>query len=85
MKDTHTQSTKAIKYSLIAAFGGFVFGLDAANISGALRYVSSQFELTSLQTGNVVGCAIVGVIIALFLLVLYAKDLVVKRYLLALL
>lgn len=66
MKDTHTQSTKAIKYSLIAAFGGFVFGLDAANISGALRYVSSQFELTSLQTGNVVGCAIVGVIIALF-------------------
>lgn len=51
---------------MIAAFGGFVFGLDAANISGALRYVSSQFELTSLQTGNVVGCAIVGVILALF-------------------
>ena len=65
-----TQSTqkqnKAIHYSMAAAFGGFVFGLDAANISGALRYVSSQFELTSLQTGNVVGCAIVGVILALF-------------------
>ncbi|KPZ71566.1 putative metabolite transport protein CsbC [Shewanella sp. P1-14-1] len=57
---------QAIKFSMIAAFGGFVFGLDAANISGALRYVSSQFELTSLQTGNVVGCAIVGVILALF-------------------
>ncbi len=62
-KNKHFQ---AIKFSMIAAFGGFVFGLDAANISGALRFVSSQFELTSLQTGNVVGCAIVGVILALF-------------------
>ncbi|MGJ8694143.1 MAG: MFS transporter [Thalassotalea sp.] len=53
------------KFSLIAAFGGFVFGLDAANISGALRFVSSQFELTSIQTGTVVGCALIGVIVAL--------------------
>ncbi|MDO6680102.1 sugar porter family MFS transporter [Shewanella sp. 4_MG-2023] len=61
-----SKNIQAIKFSLIAAFGGFVFGLDAANISGALRFVSSQFELTSMQTGNVVGCAIVGVILALF-------------------
>lgn len=53
------------KYALIAAFGGFVFGLDAANISGVIRFVSAQFELTSMQTGTVVGCAIVGVILAL--------------------
>lgn len=53
------------KYSLIAAFGGFVFGLDAANISGAVRFVSAQFSLTSIQIGTVVGCAILGVILAL--------------------
>ncbi|MCM2678515.1 MFS transporter [Echinimonas agarilytica] len=53
------------QYSLIAAFGGFVFGLDAANISGALRFVSSLFELDSLQQGTVVGCALLGVIVAL--------------------
>ncbi|KMT64478.1 MFS transporter [Catenovulum maritimum] len=54
-------------YSLIAAFGGFVFGLDAANISGAIRYVSSQFELDSMQVGIVVSCALLGVILALLI------------------
>ena len=53
------------KFAIIAAFGGFVFGLDAANISGALRFVNSQFELSSMQTGTVVGVAILGVILAL--------------------
>ncbi|WP_440877347.1 MFS transporter [Thalassotalea sp. PLHSN55] len=57
---------RVTQYSLIAAFGGFVFGLDAANISGAIRFVSSVFELDSLQQGTVVGCALLGVIVALF-------------------
>lgn len=56
----------AIRYSLTAAFGGFVFGLDAANISGGLRFISAEFSLNSLQVGNIVGCAIIGVILALF-------------------
>lgn len=54
-------------YSLVAAFGGFVFGLDAANISGAIRFISSLFELTSAQTGTVAGIALIGVICALFI------------------
>ncbi|SFC75702.1 MFS transporter, sugar porter (SP) family [Microbulbifer thermotolerans] len=54
------------RFALIAAFGSFVFGLDAANISGAVRFVSSQFELSAMQVGTLVGCAIVGVILALF-------------------
>ncbi|MDU0356324.1 MFS transporter [Paraglaciecola aquimarina] len=54
------------RFSLIAAFGGFVFGLDAANISGAIRFVSALFELDSIQQGTVVGCALLGVIVALF-------------------
>lgn len=57
---------KVTQYSLFAAFGGFVFGLDAANISGVVRFITAQFELNSLQVGTVVGCAIIGVILALF-------------------
>ena len=53
-------------FAIVAAFGGFVFGLDAANISGALRFVSAEFELDSLQQGTLVGCALLGVILALF-------------------
>ena len=53
-------------FAFVAAFGGFVFGLDAANISGALRFVSAEFELDSIQQGTLVGCALLGVILALF-------------------
>ncbi|MER2491304.1 MFS transporter [Catenovulum sediminis] len=55
------------RFALIAAFGGFVFGLDAANISGAVRYVSALFSLDSMQVGTLVGAALFGVIVALFL------------------
>lgn len=61
-----SQDQLVTQYSLIAAFGGFVFGLDAANISGAVRFVSSLFELDSIQQGTLVGCALLGVIVALF-------------------
>ncbi|WP_017446803.1 MFS transporter [Gayadomonas joobiniege] len=63
-----TQADKNVsRFALIAAFGGFVFGLDAANISGAVRYISSLFELDSIQVGTLVGCALIGVIVALFI------------------
>ena len=54
-------------YSLFAAFGGFVFGLDAANLSGAIRYVSAEYGLTSGQQGTVASAALYGVIVALFI------------------
>lgn len=56
----------ATRYAFIAAFGGFVFGLDAANLSGAIRYISALFELNSFEVGLVATCSIVGVIVALF-------------------
>lgn len=71
------------RYSFIAAFGGFVFGLDAANISGVVRFVSSQFELTSIQAGVVVSCAIVGVILALFFTGAFCERFGRKRVLIA--
>ena len=53
-------------YAFTAAFGGFVFGLDLANLSGAARYVSALFGLSSLQLGWLFSCSLVGVIAALF-------------------
>lgn len=65
MLATATQRN-ATRYAFIAAFGGFVFGLDAANLSGAIRYISALFALDSFEVGLVATCSIVGVIIALF-------------------
>ncbi len=49
--------------SVVAAIGGFLFGYDTAVISGTVLQVSTQFSLTSLQSGWYVGCALVGSII----------------------
>ena len=49
--------------SVVAALGGFLFGYDTAVISGTVSQVSTQFPLTSLQSGWYVGCALVGSII----------------------
>lgn len=53
-------------YALVAAFGGFVFGLDLMNISGAIRFISSIFGLDDGQIGRVVGIGFLGVVLALF-------------------
>ncbi|MGR5063857.1 MFS transporter [Photobacterium sp. DNB22_13_2] len=58
---------RVTQYALISAFGGFVFGLDAANISGVVRYVTAQFGLSSMQMGSVVGVAGIGAIVALMI------------------
>lgn len=49
--------------SIVAALGGFLFGYDTAVISGTISQVTSQFNLTTLQSGWYVGCALVGSII----------------------
>ncbi len=46
--------------SVVAALGGFLFGYDTAVISGTISQVSAQFQLTTLQSGWYVGCALVG-------------------------
>lgn len=57
----------ATMFAFFAAFGGFVFGLDAANLSGAIRFVSAEYGLTSAQQGTVASSALYGVIVALFI------------------
>lgn len=55
----------ALRYALIVAFGGFVFGLDAALISGTVGFVTTEFALTDLQIGTVVSASGFGVLFAL--------------------
>ncbi|EWH10256.1 sugar transporter [Catenovulum agarivorans DS-2] len=61
-----TTQSNVTRYSLIAAFGGFVFGLDLLNISGAIRFISAQFGLTDNQQGMVIGATFWGVMGVLF-------------------
>ena len=49
--------------SIAAALGGFLFGYDAAVISGTVSQVSFQFQLDEIQTGWFVGCALIGSIV----------------------
>ena len=46
--------------SIVAALGGLLFGYDTAVISGTVSQVTTQFELSTMQSGWYVGCALVG-------------------------
>ncbi len=46
--------------TVVAALGGFLFGYDAAVISGTIKQVTDLFNLNDLQQGWYVGCALVG-------------------------
>lgn len=58
-------SRTALRFAIIAAFGGFIFGLDAALISGTIKYITQQFSLSDIQLGTVVSAPGFGVIFAL--------------------
>ncbi|QXP57592.1 MFS transporter [Cellulophaga sp. HaHa_2_95] len=62
----NTYKKNAYSYALIVAMGGFVFGLDAALISGTVKFISQEFALNDLQLGMVVGAPALGVLLALF-------------------
>ena len=57
----------AIILALMVTFGGFVFGLDAALISGTFGYLVPEWSLTPEQVGWVGGAAGLGVLPALLL------------------
>jgi MFS transporter, SP family, arabinose:H+ symporter len=45
-----------IKVSLIVALGGFLMGFDASVISGVIKYIEPEFQLTKIQLGWAVSC-----------------------------
>ncbi len=55
----------AYKYAAVVALGGLIFGLDAALISGTVKFITEQFQLTDLQIGMVVSAPGFGVLLAL--------------------
>jgi MFS family permease len=55
----------AFAFATIVAFGGFVFGLDAAVISGTVNFITKEFGLTDLQLGMAVSAPGLGVLLAL--------------------
>ena len=57
----------AYKYATIVAMGGFVFGIDAALISGTVNFITEEFSLNELELGTVVGAPALGVLFALLL------------------
>lgn len=60
MQKAENISSYVIFLSVVAALGGFLFGYDTAVISGTVSQVTSQFGLTTLQSGWYVGCALIG-------------------------
>ena len=55
----------AFTFSTIVAIGGFVFGLDAALISGTLDFITEEFSLTDWELGTAVSAPGLGVLFAL--------------------
>ena len=51
--------------AIIVALGGFIFGLDAALISGTVKFISMEFGLGDLEIGAVVSAPGFGVLFAL--------------------
>ncbi|WP_105188793.1 sugar porter family MFS transporter [Pseudoalteromonas sp. T1lg48] len=50
----------ALFYTLVVSLGGFIFGFDASVISGAIGFISDQYQLTSWQQGFVVSSPTLG-------------------------
>ncbi|GEA13203.1 MFS transporter [Alteromonas sp. KUL49] len=54
-----------IASAIIVALGGFIFGLDAALISGTVKFITLEFGLSDLEVGAVVSAPGFGVLFAL--------------------
>ncbi len=56
-----------IRIAFIVALGGFLMGFDASVISGVIKFVSIEFELTSGQHGFAVACLTLTATLAMML------------------
>lgn len=61
----HAHTRNAFIYATIVAMGGFLFGLDAALISGGVDLIKGEFSLTAEQLGTAVAAPALGVLVAL--------------------
>jgi len=59
----HSQSGSlgfVVRVSLVAALGGLLFGYDTGVINGAIGPLKAHFELSGVQEGWAMGCALIG-------------------------
>ena len=75
---------KALSYAAIIALGGFLFGFDAAVISGVVGYITPLFDLNDWQIGLVVSAPTLAAIIAAFTVGPTADQIGRKKVMLAL-
>jgi predicted MFS family arabinose efflux permease len=59
--------TKIVLWSVIVAFGGFVFGFDTAVISGAEQEIQNLWNLSDAMIGQTVAMALYGTVIGALL------------------
>ena len=59
--------TKIVSWSVIVAFGGFVFGFDTAVISGAEQEIQNLWDLSDAMIGQTVAMALYGTVIGALL------------------
>ncbi|RME73606.1 MAG: MFS transporter, partial [Verrucomicrobia bacterium] len=74
-----SKERSAFLYAAIVAMGGFIFGLDAALISGTVGYITREFSLTDVQLGMAVSAPGFGVLVALPIAGVMANRLGRKR------
>src|SRR5262245_11176549 len=56
-------SSSSVRYSLVAALGGFLFGFDTAVISGVEKSIQVLWSLDSFSHGFTVAAALIGTVI----------------------
>lgn len=60
-----SQNLRSFQYAFIVSLGGLIFGLDAALISGTIKFITTEFVLSDLRIGAVVSAPGFGVLFAL--------------------
>jgi MFS transporter, SP family, arabinose:H+ symporter len=55
-------NSKVIKWSVIVALGGFLFGFDTAVISGVEKHIQQLFNLSSFVHGFTIASALIGTV-----------------------
>ena len=53
--------------SFIVALGGFLMGFDASVISGVVKFIEPQFDLSKIQLGWAVSCLTLTATLAMFM------------------